>query len=109
MAQRELAAGDETVAEAVCFHAQQSVEKLMKAFLIHQGIPFPRIHDLYELSLLLPTHQRSLLPEESELRFLSIGAVEARYPGESATRQEAQEAFDVCIRARTALLGLFSQ
>jgi HEPN domain-containing protein len=32
-----------------CFHAQQSVEKLMKAVLIFHGIDYQRTHDLHTL------------------------------------------------------------
>lgn len=34
----------------VCFHAQQSIEKALKAVLTANGIPFRRIHDLDELA-----------------------------------------------------------
>jgi HEPN domain-containing protein len=34
---------------AIGFHCQQAAEKLLKAFLTHQGIRFRRTHDLKEL------------------------------------------------------------
>ena len=40
--------------DTVCFHAQQSVEKYLKALLISKNIPFPKSHDLTELLSLLP-------------------------------------------------------
>ena len=33
-------------AEIACFHAQQCVEKYMKAMLAVSGLPIPRTHDL---------------------------------------------------------------
>jgi HEPN domain-containing protein len=39
--------------DAVCFHAQQCVEKLMKAAVIAKGEIPPRMHDLTVLSGLL--------------------------------------------------------
>ncbi|MBF0347632.1 MAG: HEPN domain-containing protein [Magnetococcales bacterium] len=35
--------------EAVCFHAQQAVEKCFKAVLLARGVTFRRTHDLDEL------------------------------------------------------------
>lgn len=32
--------------DAACFHAQQCVEKYLKAVLQKEGIPFNKIHDL---------------------------------------------------------------
>jgi HEPN domain-containing protein len=38
----------------VCFHAQQCIEKYLKALLASLSIDFPKIHDLAELVALLP-------------------------------------------------------
>src|SRR5919109_3562814 len=35
--------------EQICFHAQQAVEKALKAVLIHAAVDFPFTHDLEEL------------------------------------------------------------
>jgi HEPN domain-containing protein len=32
--------------EAICFHAQQAIEKFLKAFLIHKDVNIPRTHNL---------------------------------------------------------------
>ena len=32
--------------DTVCFHAQQCVEKYLKAILVYRNLPFPRSHDL---------------------------------------------------------------
>ena len=37
----------------VCFHAQQAVEKLLKAALVNRGIIFSRIHNLAHLAEML--------------------------------------------------------
>ena len=50
---REIKARRRPNLDAVCFHAQQSVEKLMKALLAHLGTVPPRIHDLVHLDGLL--------------------------------------------------------
>ena len=92
-ASRELAAVDRPNYDAVCFHAQQCVEKYLKALLIARVVTPPKIHDLAELHrLLLPVcaeWQWSL----DELRLLSRSAVISRYPGETAEIAEAQAAY----------------
>jgi HEPN domain-containing protein len=40
--------------DIVCFHAQQCVEKYLKAFLVVEDIDFPRTHDIERLVSLLP-------------------------------------------------------
>jgi HEPN domain-containing protein len=40
--------------DTICFHAQQCVEKYLKAFLVYKGIDFPRTHDVERLVALLP-------------------------------------------------------
>jgi len=37
---------EEVVTSGVCFHAQQFVEKLLKAYLVSRGIAFGRAHNL---------------------------------------------------------------
>jgi len=107
-ARREILVRDEPNFDAVCYHSQQCVEKLMKALLIDNGMVPPRTHDLVQLDQLLgPVVSIWSWPIE-ELRFLTRAAVEFRYPGESADKDEADEAFDLCRRMRTALLPLFS-
>ena len=32
--------------EAICFHAQQSIEKFLKAYLIYKDVDIPRTHNL---------------------------------------------------------------
>jgi HEPN domain-containing protein len=36
----------QTYASTICFHAQQAVEKYLKALLAHKGVDFPRTHDI---------------------------------------------------------------
>ncbi|HBE42284.1 MAG TPA: hypothetical protein DDW27_13955 [Bacteroidales bacterium] len=41
----------ELYASTICFHAQQAVEKFLKAFLVFHNIDFPKTHDLDYLFL----------------------------------------------------------
>jgi HEPN domain-containing protein len=44
------------------FHAQQAIEKALKAWLSLIGVKYPRAHDMEELFVLLETHQ-AIVPE----------------------------------------------
>lgn len=92
--------------DAVCFHAQQCVEKLMKALLIHLGGVPPRTHDPTELDrLLAPMCPQWSWPLQ-ELRLLSHASVSVRYPGESTDLQDARESMDITTRLRAKLRTL---
>lgn len=92
--------------DAVCFHAQQAIEKLMKGLLIAHGVTPPKIHDLAHLSRLLSPVSPDWNWPLQELHFLSRSAVEFRYPGESADREDASRALDICRRIRARLKQL---
>lgn len=68
--------------ETRAFHAQQVVEKCLKAVLLSQGLEFPRTHNLGILYELLPSELK-VAPEVEEATELSVHSVAPRYPGES--------------------------
>ncbi len=45
-------AGSEGPYDTACFHAQQAVEKYLKAVLAYHAVEIPRTHDVEELQLL---------------------------------------------------------
>ena len=63
----------------VGFHAQQAVEKALKAVLSSSGIVFRRTHDIAELLDLLSDSGLPPPPEAETLDELNPYAVEARY------------------------------
>jgi len=67
--------------DVVCFHAQQCVEKYLKALLVLNGIEFPRTHQISVLMALLPAQVRPALTAEEQDR-LTEYAVTTRYPGD---------------------------
>jgi HEPN domain-containing protein len=75
-----LRAGRECPTDAVCFHAQQVVEKYLKALLTAHGKPFPKTHNIGKLVELLPANARVNLSED-EQDILTDYATGARYPG----------------------------
>ena len=50
--------------DTVCFHCQQAVEKILKAFLVAHAKPYPITHDL----LLILEHILSIEPQAETLR-----------------------------------------
>ena len=64
----------------VCFLAQQSAEKAIKAVLVFLQVDFPKSHDLEALANLLPDDCR-IRGLRAELPALTEWAIEARYPG----------------------------
>ena len=87
-------AAEEIPFDTVCFHCQQAAEKLLKAYLIAHGRPYPFTHDL-----LLLLEQILVLDSKAEklrdaLAVLMPYAVEIRYPDEdfSPTHEDAREA-----------------
>lgn len=102
-ASREMRARHAPNYDAACFHAQQCIEKYLKALLQETGISFGRTHNLDSLVLpLLPSYPQwtSLRPA---LRELSAYAVQTRYPGESSDKDMAREALSICRKIRTQL------
>ncbi len=78
--------------DAAGFHAQQSVEKYLKAILQKNKIPFQKIHDLLTLmELCLPVFPELELQKEL-LAYLNQFSVKFRYPGENAAREQVKYA-----------------
>jgi HEPN domain-containing protein len=67
----------------IAFHAQQVVEKCLKAVLEEMGSQIPRTHDLLRLSGLAdPGAQLIPAGDSDRLRILNAVYVDVRYPGE---------------------------
>ncbi|PKQ27761.1 MAG: DNA-binding protein, partial [Candidatus Anoxymicrobium japonicum] len=75
----------------LCFHAQQAVEKSIKAVLVHCGVEFSKVHNIDYLMTRLPS-EVSVPPEAEEIVSLTSYAVMFRYPGdyEDVTEEEYQ-------------------
>lgn len=61
------------------FHAEQAVEKALKAVLSSAGIEYPRSHNLVMLAELLRQAQQSLPPEVADFGLLVPYGVVLRY------------------------------
>ena len=80
----------------VCFHAQQAIEKALKAVLASVEIAIPFTHRLTVLNELLPA---SLRPDADALRLERLAELESqsRYPGDwqEPTHDEAEWASEM--------------
>jgi HEPN domain-containing protein len=96
-------ADDECPFTAVAFHAQQCVEKCLKALLTARGIDFPKIHDIGELIEMLPSDGRPPLGVLVQEKLTDYATV-SRYPGDDAPlgRVEAAEAVEAAETADRA-------
>jgi HEPN domain-containing protein len=82
--------------ETLCFHAQQAVERAIKAVLVHHGVGFPRTHSIERLIDLLPP-AILLAPQLLAADELTVYATTLRYPGEHerVTEGDFQEALRI--------------
>lgn len=100
---QQLQQGENPIYNAICFHAQQCVEKYLKAWLQEANIPFPRTHDLKELLELIVPSVPIWRVWEPDFSSLFKYAVATRYPGASATADNAEHAVHICDTVRQAV------
>jgi len=87
--------------DTACFHAQQAVEKYLKAVLIYGERVIPRTHDVEELQLLCESLVNNREFSDLELVELSDYAVSVRYDFEFWPDIEtAKEAVQVAEKVR---------
>jgi HEPN domain-containing protein len=92
--------GKKCPTDTVCFHAQQCVEKYLKAVLVLKQIPFPKTHDIEQIAALLPSVFLPAL-SEAEMDLLTDYAAPARYPGwRDISLAEARHAVTLARRVR---------
>lgn len=106
-AEHTLTLGDDCPIDTVCFHAQQCVEKYLKALLVFYGIVPPRTHNLRVLMQAICAHVTFGVALE-EVLSLSRYPVESRYPGDwdPIDREDAEKAIAVARAVREAVLAL---
>ena len=84
--------------DVVCFHAQQCVEKYLKARLCEADVEAARLHDLVALLDRVLTHEPLWEVFRADCAYLSDFAVAYRYPGESSSREQCRDAVKRCRR-----------
>lgn len=101
----DLSIGDRVIG----FHAQQAVEKFVKAVLAGRGEDYPFTHDIVRL---LDQINRSSLPAElpvADAEDLTPWAVELRYGGASSSALDRKRALEVVQAFREWAEGAVSQ
>src|SRR5258708_24471290 len=78
--------------DQICFHYQQCSEKYLKALQEELGLTIRRTHLLNDLLAMLLTHHPALASLRRGMAFLSRFAVDTRYPGDTASKREAEAA-----------------
>ena len=96
----------EYVSNVVLFHAQQCVEKCLKALLEENGVLVPQIHSVVKLnSLVMEEAGISLNLDEDELDLVDAVYIDTRYPSGLGllpsgfpTREDAREILRIAER-----------
>jgi len=85
----------------IAYHAQQCVEKYLKAYLVYHGIDFPYTHNISRL-LELCAEKADWTETIQAAEELTPYAITTRYPGEGevVTEEEARYAISIATRVR---------
>ena len=83
---------DGELPDIAAFHAQQAVEKALKALLVAISRRPPKTHDIDYLADQLEKAGIKI-PMREEISSLTLYAVEARYPGPPISIEEAEYAY----------------
>ena len=91
--------------DTACFHAQQAIEKYLKAVLAYSGEPIPKMHELEDLADLARASAPDLDVDVEELGDITPFAVEPRYKlGFWPEREVAEEAVGTAEKVRDRVL-----
>jgi HEPN domain-containing protein len=96
VAQREMLVVKGASYDVVCFHCQQCIEKYLKARLTEAACPFPKIHDLARLMVLVIAIEPEWARYSKKFAAPTDFAVDARYPGFTSTKSKARSAMQKC-------------
>ncbi|MDQ7782075.1 MAG: HEPN domain-containing protein [Desulfomonilaceae bacterium] len=93
--------------DTVCFHAQQSAEKLLKALLVLNGTTPPRTHDLVAVLAQCVEFEPSLRDLETDCRRLTYYAVGSRYPEDlyEPTEEDGLAMFEAAQRVHAVVMN----
>ncbi len=75
-----LFAAEEIIVASILFHSQQCAEKALKAYLVHNSVPFKRTHDLVELVNACSDYDLSFIQISDIAAELTPFATESRCP-----------------------------
>lgn len=93
--------------DTACFHAQQAVEKALKALLTFHRVSFPKIHELVRLLDMAIAYLPELGNFRTHFAEISNYSVEVRYPDDwfEPSRDEAFQALSTAEEAVNRITG----
>ncbi len=93
---------EEIITDTLCFHGEQFVEKVLKAYLLSQKVDFKRTHNLEYLVKLSAERDPEFEWLDEAAEKLTEYAVEIRYPDDFylPSLEEAQEVFEIIKRVK---------
>jgi HEPN domain-containing protein len=98
--------------DAICFHAQQCVEKYLKAYLSFIDKPFRKTHDIALLiELCIEDNKEFNSLYDMMANKLTRYAVEIRYPDDFyfPSLEEAKEAIEICEKVKQFVINKFKE
>lgn len=98
---------EDPATDAVCFHAQQCVEKYLKAFLVFSNREFRKTHNIAEiLTLCIEINPSFEKLKELRIHELTVYATELRYPEffHIPSEEEAKSAIEMAERVKEFVL-----
>ena len=95
-------------ANSICFHAQQCVEKYLKALITKHGMEPPWVHALESLLDLVVSKAPELEKYRAELAELTPYATEYRYPGKVANQEDAKVCVEIIRKLRNDMRSILN-
>jgi HEPN domain-containing protein len=94
--------------DIVAFHAQQAVEKYLKALLTRRQIEFPKTHEIRRLLELLSPVEMELANALGDAKWLEPFGVEIRYPSDrpETLPGDQERALQLAQMARDAVMAV---
>lgn len=92
--------------DAICFHAQQAIEKYIKGSLIYFGKHISKTHDLVNLLTSISENIPELRSLEDEFHEITRYGVEVRYPDifYEPSLEESKRAYEIAIKVKKIVL-----
>ncbi|MFQ5455845.1 MAG: HEPN domain-containing protein [Nitrospirota bacterium] len=102
---------DDSPFDLLCFHAQQAVEKYLKAYLVFKQVSFEKTHNLNYLLCLCIKENNKFLQIADVPEKLEDYAVIVRYPTgifEEFNSGDVKEAYDLALKVKDIVINLIS-
>ena len=96
--------------DTMCFHCQQAVEKLLKAYLISKNTNYPFTHNLADLVNACMKQDNSFIEILEKAESLTPFAVEIRYPDDYSipTLEDTQLVYKIALEIKQFILSKIS-